>query len=65
MDGFKVFEQLQKNNMAETTKVIVVSANAMPADIAKGKAMGFFDYVTKPIEQQKLLATLNKALCVN
>ncbi len=62
MNGLEVFKQLQKNNLTKTTKVIVVSANAMPADIAKAKAIGFFDYVTKPIEQEKLLSILNNAL---
>lgn len=62
MDGYEVFEQLQQNKLTETSKIIVVSANAMPIDIAKGKETGFFDYVTKPIDHQQLLSTVNKAL---
>ena len=34
----------------------------MPQDISKGQKLGIFDYVTKPINQEKLLMTLHKAL---
>ncbi|NOQ13039.1 MAG: response regulator, partial [Methyloprofundus sp.] len=64
INGFEVFEQLQKNNLNEMTKVIAVSANAMSADIDKGENIGFFGYFTKPIDQQQLLASMHKALNV-
>lgn len=65
MDGFEVFEQLQKNNISETTKFIAVSANAMQDDIDKGQKIGFFDYLTKPINQQQLLTCIHNALHSN
>jgi len=38
--------------------IIAVTANAMPRDVAKGLAEGFFRYVTKPID----IASLNDAI---
>ena len=42
--------------------VIAVSANAMPADIERGLAAGFDDYLTKPIDQRVLMAALQRLL---
>jgi signal transduction histidine kinase/ActR/RegA family two-component response regulator len=42
--------------------VIAVTANAMAGDIARGLAAGFFRYVTKPIEVNKLNAAMDDAL---
>jgi PAS domain S-box-containing protein len=44
--------------------VIALSANAMPDDIAKGLAAGFFRYLTKPIKVDKFMDTLDSALAV-
>ncbi len=42
--------------------VIALSANAMPRDIEKGLASGFFRYLTKPIKVDKFLDTIDLAL---
>jgi len=42
--------------------VIALSANAMPSDIAKGLAAGFFRYLTKPIKVKEFMDTLDSAL---
>ena len=42
--------------------VIALSANAMPSDIEKGLAAGFFRYLTKPIKVNKFMETLDGAL---
>jgi len=42
--------------------VIALSANAMPGDIAKGLAAGFFRYLTKPIKVNEFMDTLDCAL---
>jgi CheY-like chemotaxis protein len=42
--------------------VVAISANAMPADLARGKAAGFADYLTKPIDVDRLMQTLDTIL---
>jgi PAS domain S-box-containing protein len=42
--------------------VIALSANAMPSDIEKGLAAGFFRYLTKPIKFNEFMDTLDSAL---
>ncbi|HME38453.1 MAG TPA: PAS domain S-box protein [Steroidobacteraceae bacterium] len=42
--------------------VIALSANAMPSDIEKGLAAGFFRYLTKPIKVNEFMDTLDSAL---
>ncbi|MGO9949678.1 MAG: ATP-binding protein, partial [Steroidobacteraceae bacterium] len=42
--------------------VIALSANAMPGDIEKGLAAGFFRYLTKPIKVNEFMDTLDSAL---
>jgi CheY-like chemotaxis protein len=42
--------------------VIALSANAMPGDIERGLAAGFFRYLTKPIKVNEFMDTLDGAL---
>ena len=42
--------------------VIALSANAMPGDIRKGLAAGFYRYLTKPIKVEEFMDTLDSAL---
>jgi CheY-like chemotaxis protein len=42
--------------------VIALSANAMPRDVERGLAAGFFRSLTKPIRIQEFMDTLDVAL---
>jgi PAS domain S-box-containing protein len=42
--------------------IVALSANAMPCDIEKGLAAGFFRYLTKPIQINEFMNTLNETL---
>jgi CheY-like chemotaxis protein len=44
--------------------VIALSANAMPGDIRKGLAAGFYRYLTKPIKVEEFMDTLDSALAL-
>ena len=54
MDGYDVMECLQENSITRDIPVVAVSANAMPKDLARGKAAGFLQYLTKPLSVEKL-----------
>jgi len=41
---------------------VALSANAMPIDIEKGLAAGFFRYLTKPFKVSEFMETLDIAL---
>ncbi|MEW6982810.1 PAS domain-containing protein [Colwelliaceae bacterium 6471] len=49
MDGFQVMKILQSTKELKNIPVIAITANAMSADIERGKQAGFVDYLTKPI----------------
>ncbi|HSJ80134.1 MAG TPA: response regulator, partial [Thiobacillus sp.] len=50
MDGYQVLEVLKADARLQAIPVIAVTANAMPRDIERGRAVGFADYLTKPLD---------------
>lgn len=55
MDGYEVLRRLRLDARSRDIPVIAVSANAMPNDIEHGLAAGFAEYLTKPLDMQRLL----------
>jgi PAS domain S-box-containing protein len=53
---------LSEDSETASIPVIALSANAMPGDIEKGLAAGFFHYLTKPIKVNEFMDTLDGAL---
>ena len=62
MDGYQVLKILKADKDLMKIPVIAVTANAMLRDIEYGKAAGFNDYVTKPIDIEKFLKTIDNHL---
>ena len=62
IDGYEVLRRLRADDGTRDIPVIAVSANAMPGDIERGQAAGFDAYLTKPIDQRVLMATLQRVL---
>lgn len=60
MDGWAVFRVLREDPATRSIPVVAVSAHAMPADLARGRAAGFADYLTKPLQLDSLLALLDR-----
>ncbi len=60
IDGFEVLRQLKQQPETAHIACIALSANAMPADIARATAAGFSDYWTKPIDFGHFLGALDK-----
>ena len=50
MSGLEVLKELQVDSRTGAIPVIALTANAMPSDIERGLAAGFFRYLTKPID---------------
>ncbi len=64
MSGSKALAILAVDPITAHIPVIAISANAMPSDIAKGLAAGFFRYLTKPIRVDQFMETLDEVLAL-
>ncbi|CAN5293328.1 hypothetical protein BH11PSE11_BH11PSE11_10310 [soil metagenome] len=62
LGGNEALTILRKDPATAHIPVIALSANAMPREIEKSLAHGFFRYITKPIEVGNLLSALDSAL---
>jgi PAS domain S-box-containing protein len=62
IDGFEVCRRLRADAAFARAPIVALSANAMPADIAKGRAAGFNAYLTKPLDVPAFLAELDRWL---
>lgn len=62
LDGFETTEELKNNRKTEEIPVIFITAKNDVDDIVKGFSVGGCDYVTKPFNQEELLARLNTHL---
>ncbi len=57
MDGYEATRQIKQ--FRKEVPVIAQTAYAMTDDRQKGLEVGCADYITKPINRQKLLQTMN------
>lgn len=62
MDGYEVFKILKKHKITSTIPVIAISASAMAKDIEKAFALGFSDYITKPINIPVFIKKISNVL---
>jgi len=62
ISGISALRILAEDPATAHIPVIALSANAMPRDIEKGLAAGFFRYLTKPIKVNEFMNTLDVAL---
>jgi CheY-like chemotaxis protein len=62
ISGLTALGILAESPITARMPVIALSANAMPGDIEKGLAGGFFRYLTKPIRVNEFMDTLDMAL---
>src|SRR5581483_104197 len=59
MNGITAMQILRADPLTAHIPVIALSANAMPRDIEKGLALGFFRYLTKPIKVAEFMAAVD------
>ncbi|MAP34491.1 MAG: histidine kinase [Halomonas sp.] len=59
MNGYQALDAIQNDAQLKHINVVALSANAMERDVVHGLAAGFADYLTKPIDIDKLSATLS------
>jgi len=62
MSGYEALKQLKAMPQTRHIPVVALTAAAMPADVKRGEAAGFFRYLTKPMDVELLLSTIDEAL---
>ncbi|HAJ63415.1 MAG TPA: hybrid sensor histidine kinase/response regulator, partial [Cyanobacteria bacterium UBA8543] len=59
IDGFETCRRLKTNLTTKDIPVIFMTVLSEVVDKVKGLQMGAVDYITKPIEQEEVLARIN------
>ncbi len=62
INGLDAMKILRADPLTAHIPIIAISANALPRDIERCLAAGFFDYLTKPIRIGELMRSLDLAL---
>jgi CheY-like chemotaxis protein len=62
ISGIEAMQLLRADPLTAHIPIIALSANAVPHDIEKGLAAGFFSYLTKPIKVDRFMEALDVAL---
>jgi protein-histidine pros-kinase len=62
LNGYDLLARLRHAPETRDIPVLALTAAALPGDIAKGTAAGFFRYLTKPIDARVLQAAVEDAL---
>jgi two-component system cell cycle response regulator DivK len=62
LDGWEAIRQLKASAQLKRIPVIVLTAHAMAGDEQRARACGCDDYLTKPIDESLLFATLEQHL---
>lgn len=62
MDGLQVFQQIKADPRLSAIPVIALTASAMRDQEERIRTVGFTDYVAKPIDTKRLIATVRTHL---
>jgi protein-histidine pros-kinase len=62
MSGYEALARLKAMPETRDIPVLALTAAALPGDVAKGQAAGFFRYLTKPIDTAAFFAAIRDAL---
>lgn len=62
LSGFEIIARLRENAYRSTVPVIAVTAFSMPGDRDAALAAGFAEYLTKPIDPETFVESINRFL---
>ena len=62
LDGYEVCVRLRQDEELADVPVVFLTARAQDDDIARGKALGVVDYVTKPFDPEALVEMVRAAI---
>jgi len=58
LDGYQALSEIRQSPELAATPVVALTANAMAGEREKGLALGFDDYLSKPLEPKRLWSAL-------
>ncbi|MGH8728311.1 MAG: response regulator transcription factor [Burkholderiales bacterium] len=61
-NGFEVCQKLRESADLSAIKILMLTAKGRDIEIAKGKAVGADDYITKPFSTQELVERVRRLL---
>jgi twitching motility two-component system response regulator PilG len=62
IDGYQVCKLIKSNRSAQKTAVVMLTSKDSPFDKIRGSMCGCDAYLTKPVDEEKLLETISKFL---
>jgi twitching motility two-component system response regulator PilG len=62
IDGYQVCRQLKSDTTTRDSAVVMLTSRDSPIDRIRGKMAGCNGYLTKPVDEEKLLATFSRFL---
>lgn len=62
MDGLKLLEIVRKDPQHAGTPVVMLTTEGRPEDISRAMDLGATAYLTKPVQAQQVVATVNEVL---
>ncbi|TAN53872.1 MAG: PAS domain S-box protein [Methylococcaceae bacterium] len=58
MDGYEALRHLKSSPATAPIPVLALTVNATPEDMGKGLEAGFIDYLTKPVDMERVITAL-------
>jgi len=62
MDGWDVARRLKENPTTSYVPIVALTANDLPTDRARAEAMGFDGFESKPIDLERVIATIESLI---
>jgi putative two-component system response regulator len=62
LHGFDLCKMIKSDEELKDTKVVMVSVKSFPADIKKAKDVGADDFISKPVEYERLKDVMDRLL---
>ncbi len=62
LDGFEVCDRIKNNHETKHIPIILLTAKKTPEDVARGKAVGAEEYITKPFKSAMVMSTIEELL---
>jgi putative two-component system response regulator len=60
LNGFETLQQIRALPGGQALPVVIISGNANPEDIEKGRSLKVIDHIAKPVQPEKVLSFIQQ-----